>query len=279
MTSTASWSDVAQFGESVCGTLQPALVQQRALPASARLLSAHSGGIQFFNGRMRTMLATCVGSPSSVLYEFDGIHRENEFLRRALECRFPVHDMIVHPNLGQHHRHAVGKVLAGYGLEHCLFIPLIHHGRLVGSMAVSRRQGSPEFTIDDQRLAERLSRFVSIALANAMAHEEVAGPTPIPTPQATDVRVQTIRFDHGPHPAVHPAAGVDALRDTLSAREIEVFELVATGLTNVEVARELNIAVNTVKQHLKQVYRKLGVRSRLEAAQYDATRAQMRELT
>ena len=52
----------------------------------------------------------------------------------------------------------------------------------------------------------------------------------------------------------------------LSPREAEVHELLAQGMTNEEIARLLYISVSTTKVHVKHIYEKLGVRSRLEAA-------------
>ena len=54
--------------------------------------------------------------------------------------------------------------------------------------------------------------------------------------------------------------------DVLTDRERDVVRFLASRLTLVEIARELNISVNTLKFHLKVVYRKLGVSSRAEAA-------------
>jgi pimeloyl-ACP methyl ester carboxylesterase/DNA-binding CsgD family transcriptional regulator len=51
----------------------------------------------------------------------------------------------------------------------------------------------------------------------------------------------------------------------LSAREAEVLELVAGGLTNAEVASRLVVSVRTVERHLLNAYNKLGVRGRTEA--------------
>jgi DNA-binding CsgD family transcriptional regulator len=52
----------------------------------------------------------------------------------------------------------------------------------------------------------------------------------------------------------------------LSPRESEVHELLAQGLTNDQIARMLYISLSTTKVHIKHIYEKLGVRSRLEAA-------------
>ena len=52
----------------------------------------------------------------------------------------------------------------------------------------------------------------------------------------------------------------------LSARETEVLWLVLEGLTASEAAERLHVTPDTVKSHLKQIYRKLEVHSRLELA-------------
>jgi len=54
----------------------------------------------------------------------------------------------------------------------------------------------------------------------------------------------------------------------LSAREVEVLRLVAKGMSNSEVARELFISSRTVSWHLNSVYRKLGLSSRAEATRF-----------
>jgi DNA-binding CsgD family transcriptional regulator/tetratricopeptide (TPR) repeat protein len=53
-------------------------------------------------------------------------------------------------------------------------------------------------------------------------------------------------------------------RTGLTAAERRVAELAAEGLANAEIARRLHLSVNTVESHLRQVYLKLGVRSRRE---------------
>ncbi len=54
----------------------------------------------------------------------------------------------------------------------------------------------------------------------------------------------------------------------LSERELEVLRLVAEGKSNSQISEELYITVNTVRFHLANVYQKLGVGNRTEAAKY-----------
>lgn len=67
---------------------------------------------------------------------------------------------------------------------------------------------------------------------------------------------------------LHPSSftrSVHPLVEPLSARENEVLQLLAEGLSNKAIARKLVITDETVKKHLKNIYGKLGVHSRTEA--------------
>jgi DNA-binding CsgD family transcriptional regulator len=73
-----------------------------------------------------------------------------------------------------------------------------------------------------------------------------------------------------PREAIEYALGTEetaptALSSLLSEREAEILVLVAEGLTNPQVAERLYLSPRTVGQHLRSIYRKLGVPSRAAA--------------
>jgi non-specific serine/threonine protein kinase len=54
--------------------------------------------------------------------------------------------------------------------------------------------------------------------------------------------------------------------DKLSRRELEVLQLISNGLSNREIAQELYLSIETIKWYNTQMYRKLGVKNRTQAA-------------
>jgi DNA-binding NarL/FixJ family response regulator len=56
----------------------------------------------------------------------------------------------------------------------------------------------------------------------------------------------------------------------LSNREVEVLHLVSAGKSNAEVALGLGISPNTVKRHVDNIFNKLGVDNRVQAAVWAA---------
>jgi DNA-binding NarL/FixJ family response regulator len=64
-----------------------------------------------------------------------------------------------------------------------------------------------------------------------------------------------------PRPAANAAPGIEEL----TPRELEVFGLLATGMTNTEIATQLIVAETTVKTHVTHILMKLGARDRVQA--------------
>jgi ATP/maltotriose-dependent transcriptional regulator MalT len=93
----------------------------------------------------------------------------------------------------------------------------------------------------------------------------------IPVATLSRISTRAIRRRHSPEVAsmleliVHHTAGSGREVQTLSARERLVLAQVQRGFTVAAIASELYISPNTVKTHLRRLYRKLGVSTREEA--------------
>ncbi len=86
------------------------------------------------------------------------------------------------------------------------------------------------------------------------------------------LREELIRTIHAVHagevylpPKIAAVVASQSNRPQLSARERDVLELIARGLGNKEIASQLEIAEDTVKNHIKSIYSKLGVQDRVQA--------------
>ncbi|MFC1959353.1 response regulator [Chloroflexota bacterium] len=70
--------------------------------------------------------------------------------------------------------------------------------------------------------------------------------------------------------AMRPGPGEqqEPVPSTLTERELEVLKLVARGMSNQEIAGQLNISLKTVKAHVSNILHKLALESRVQAALY-----------
>jgi DNA-binding NarL/FixJ family response regulator len=129
------------------------------------------------------------------------------------------------------------------------------------------RAGASGFLLKDTRPAELLSAIRMVAIG-----EPVFAPTV--TRRLVDCLLGTL-------PAAGPASST--VLDTLTAREQEVLELIAQGLSNADIAARLYMSIGTVKSHVSRILTKLGLRDRVQAVilayQTGLVRATSRELT
>jgi DNA-binding NarL/FixJ family response regulator len=116
------------------------------------------------------------------------------------------------------------------------------------------RAGASGFLLKDVQPADLVDAIRVVAAGNSLFG-----------PAATERLVA--RFAHRAGPTTPTRA-----LDELTEREREILRLLASGLSNAELAQELHLGETTVKTHVSAVLRKLGVRDRVQAviAAYDA---------
>jgi DNA-binding NarL/FixJ family response regulator len=95
-------------------------------------------------------------------------------------------------------------------------------------------------------------------------HQVFAGERVIPAPWLNQALDEMLRRE----------AAAQSLSDDLTPREVELVRIAAQGLTNREIGARLGISPGTVKIHLHNIYKKLGVKNRVELTLF----AQSREL-
>jgi DNA-binding CsgD family transcriptional regulator len=119
---------------------------------------------------------------------------------------------------------------------HVMTGPIVVRGQLVGAVGCTRDKSMPAF--DTQNLAD---------LSGICLHLSI---------WAATTRSRSVSDGKSSPPSVKIKL--------LTARELQIVELVALGRTNAEIGTELWITENSVKQALKRMFRKLEVSSRAE---------------
>jgi LuxR family maltose regulon positive regulatory protein len=86
---------------------------------------------------------------------------------------------------------------------------------------------------------------------------------PALTDRALSLYATTLLHAFGPE--LFSDQGYTALIEPLSQQELRVLRFLVAGLSNLDIARELVLSTNTIKTHVKSIYRKLNIKSREEA--------------
>ena len=196
------------------------------------------------------------GYRETVAWALDGLgeiaRRENRLEPAAKLLR---ESLTLHRDLGDRWRMA--SLLEGIGKLAATLGDFARAGRLFGAAdALREHLGDPVPPAEREDLDRAMTAARAGIGEDAFANAWAAGRgTPI-----DDVLHQALT--EGPVDSSCPASS----RHRLSDREAEVLGLVAEGLTDPEVAQRLYLSPRTVGQHLRNIYRKLGVRSRIAAS-------------
>ena len=104
-----------------------------------------------------------------------------------------------------------------------------------------------------------LSRLIAVATAQG---RQLGAPEARPGSVSVSDGEQSSSQGSAPRPQVGSGPGLDVL----SAREREIAEAVARGLTNSEIAEEMFLSITTVKTHVASIFAKLEVTNRVQVA-------------
>ncbi|MDJ0594985.1 MAG: LuxR C-terminal-related transcriptional regulator [Pleurocapsa sp. MO_226.B13] len=156
---------------------------------------------------------------------------EDPLLNYVLKHHAPAHEEMVLPQGSWKQTKIYQNFCAYYNHEHIAIAPVVGEGRLVGAIYFARVENILPFNNQDLASLSAVSAHLSATLAK--------------------LRTQ-------------PTSSNSPLANCLTTRELEIAELVAQGLTNPEIGIQLWISRNTVKQTLKNIFRKLDVSTRAQ---------------
>lgn len=242
-----------------------------------------------------------VGVSKRFLQRYEKLRTADPLFRRIKRVRRPV---VLGRLEGSRSASGFSRLYAEERLAHSLLAPVYVSGNLVGTLNFARSENEPPFDQRDLELAEILSRHISYALDHSLAFERLrrerawfraaldALPVPLTLtapafggftnraavavlgrepgvtsrPNLPSAHQEHLPTEDGAtlqyllpgRPAPPPAPA------TLTPRERELVQHLIQGLSNQELAAVLGVTINTIKQHLKGIYSKLGVRTRAE---------------
>jgi DNA-binding NarL/FixJ family response regulator len=146
---------------------------------------------------------------------------------------------------------------------------------LIGVLGVANKPGG--FDADDERLLSTFANQVAIAIDNARLYEqqrELITRLVSVVDLATSGSVVGGSRRRRPAPfdasqgasAGGPPEASGPVYDLLSDQQRAILRLISEGYSNREIASRVHLSENTVKSHIQEIFRKLGVRTRVEAA-------------
>ncbi len=212
-----------------------------ALDAMKVAFASRIGAALFLDESLTVTEQAPFGCSQADVDEYHEHWRPQELVFPAVLARgIPVHNWQVYRE--DHWQNEV--VWTGYGrrlgIYHYMAAPIFgSQGCLAGVLNFCRRPEDPRFDATTLEMASAFSGFLSATLSR------VTGAADVVEEYATD---------------------------RLAPRELQVARLAAAGRNNVEIALELGLARETVKQTLGRVYRKLDVSGRAQMAATLATR-------
>ena len=163
---------------------------------------------------------------------YQKIGRDNDpLLSYVLQYHAPAHEKMIFSPDGYKQSEIYQNFCAYYDHEHIAIGPIVGEGRLVGAIYFARVEETHAFNNQDLANLSAVCNHLSANLATLRTKQ-----TSINSP----------------------------LAGRLTRRELQIADLVAEGLTNAEIGIQLWISRNTVKQTLKNIFRKLDVSARAQ---------------
>jgi DNA-binding NarL/FixJ family response regulator len=161
------------------------------------------------------------------------------------------------------YRHSCGGQLARVKPDLVIFDESKEAGAVIARIREAR-SATPQAKL--LMLTSRMDARGLAEASNAGIHAAISKSAPT---QSISTLVREIAAGNVFHAFVEPAADTSRRPGSdLTARELEILTLMASGASNSQIAAELWVTEQTVKFHLSNVYRKLGVANRTQASHY-----------
>lgn len=198
-----------------------------------RLVRADAYGMYLFDGELKTRTVFAYRAKPRFLSEYEEQRPADPLLRHVLKHKRFTHSLAMYSE-SEWTEQPLYKFLSRWGLAFSIEAPLMANGSVVGTINFATGNKA-YFSTETLRLARFLCAELDVCCGRLLEinslRRQLAHETPV---------------------------------DILPGRAGEIMQLAATGMTNRAIAHRLGISENTVRYHIKRIYRELGVRNRTQ---------------
>ena len=205
-------------------------LQSQLMDHAGELFGVQQWGICLFDAQNQLKNVAAHGVSDAFLCDYARYGQSvDPILDFVLKYHAPAHEALALPDGGWLDCELYRRCFERYGSTHVMVGPIIENGEMVGALNFARVGDGAGFNAVDLAKLAGICTHLSARLASLRSPD---------------------------------LSGSGAALQCLTARETQIAHLVATGKTNKQIAAELWITPNTVKQALKRIFRKLDISNR-----------------
>jgi|TARA_B100000315_G_scaffold254239_1_gene294871 DNA-binding CsgD family transcriptional regulator len=205
-----------------------------------RFVHADAYGMYLFDDKLNTESIFSYQTHQHFLNQYETLRDSDPLFNRLLQKKTFTHSLDIF-EAREWFRQPLHDFLSQWGLDYSIEAPLVIDGRVRGTLNIAR-SGRKYFERNSLASAQFLCKEINAAFERITEIEVLKKELAL-------VRNPLIRVDE------------------LSGRTHEVLKLAAIGLSNLVISSRLGVSENTVRYHLKQIYRVLDVHNRAQLVQ------------
>ena len=253
--SAVRWQQVNECALRIHGERRRADLQRLVLEELARLIPHHAALFDLCRpapeGRTEFFDPVAKGISDEALTAYYRSYAAQDYTTWSFNAKAPIvyRDLDIVPAAVRDATPIYREWLEPQGLYYGMGCTVVAEGVLYGTVTLFRRRAAGDFSHEELELLKQVNRHLCLRFLELWPAGFGSG----------DGDGAASRDAIGPVEALAASAGI-------SGRETQVLDLMLAGRTNPQIAAELYISESTVKKHVNAIYRKLGVRGRVELA-------------
>ena len=205
-----------------------------------KFVNADAFGMYLFDDKLNTDTVFSYHANPEFLDEYEDMRSSDPLFKYLLRKKTFTHSLQIFDRQ-EWFRQPLHEFLSQWGLDYSIEAPLILDGHLKGTLNIARG-GRKYFERDSLTMARFLCNEVDAVYARISKWNALK----------KELALMTMSSN---------------MMEYISGRAQEVLELAIIGSSNRAISSRLNISENTVRHHLKRIYRVLGVRNRAQLVQ------------